>query len=581
MQPSQAHFLSLFNENYRPKFNEKLFERSDDEIIQELLKIIYSCQREQNGFTFKVKNYQLIEDYAQIKEILFNYEESMRKGKNKKKINRYEFIDLKDTDLKLLIITYYIQVGDDAIELVNYIEVPRVVNKYYFRLAGNLYSAMYQIVDGSTYNSSTSKNSRCDNICFKTAFMPIRLYKSSYSIKLASGEEHTLTNFSIATFNKLFSSFKYILARFGLYGTFQFMNINVISISKDAVEDDKLYSFKTNSSEVFVNVPKFVCDGDMVVQSLVCSICLCINKNTKYENIFNQSYWLQMLGMEFGNASEGKGLSLLQSLEGVYDISTKEGLHLPPEKKETIYDIIKWMIQEFPALNAKDNLDISTKRVRYAPYIASLFGMKLATIMHSLTDLAAKNKLKMDVVIKKMRSIKPSYLIDSLAKCQLVVYRNLVNDLDSITAIKFTYKGISGIGNKTNVSVPEIYKTIHPSHLGRVDMDSSSKSDPGLSGILCPLTNIYDDSFSEYDEPVTWDEGFNKLMTEYQSLEGLKNVYTVRQQVFGEDNSETINSVQCTIDIMKELMSPIYEVECSTEYGIVPLEEGGYIYYEQ
>lgn len=580
--PSQDHFLSLFNDQHREPFNKDLFNRDDTKIIDELLKIIFSCQRNQNNFTFVVKSYRIVENYDEIQDILYRYEESMKKGKNKKKVNRYDFIDLKQTDLKLIIVVYHIKVGEEEIALTTYVEVPRIVNKYYFRISGNLYSAMYQIVEGSTYNSATSKNSKCDNVCFKVPFMPIRVYRSSYTLKTIDDIEIPIINYSIATFNKLFSAFKYILAKYGIYETFKFLNINVITVSKEVPEDDNLYVFKTNNQSIFVNVPKFVFDAEPVVQSLVCSICLCINKNTKYEKIFKKEYWLEMLGLEFGNASVAKGLSLLASLEGVYDISTKEKLRLPEDKKATIYHIIRWMCYEFQALNAKDNLDISTKRVVYAEYIASIYAMKLATIIHSLTDAAAKNKLKMDRVEKKMRGLKPSFLIDSLAKCQLVAYKNLVNDLDGITALKFTYKRLAGIGG-TSTSVPAVCKTIHHSQLGRVDLDSSSKSDPGLSGILCPMVKLYGDSFSDYEEPDSWEVSFDKLMNDYQSLSGLKQVYTAKQELLGQNHSEAISSIACSIDIMKELMKPIYAVENSTVYDdiIIPLENSGLIYYER
>ena len=579
--PSQDHFLALYNEQHRPKFNEELFKRDDNKIIDELLKILFSCQRDQNNFTFLIKEYQVVDDYETIQKICYEYEESMRKGKNKKKINRFDFIDLKPTDMKLIVVVYHVKTTDEETDITIYIQVPRVVNKYYFRIAGNLYSAVYQIVDGSTYNSATSKNSKSDNICFKIPFMPIRMYKSAYSLKTTQGEEIPILNYSIGTFNKLFSPFKYILAKFGLYETFKFLNIHVITISKEVPQDDKLYTFKTNNQGIFVSVPKFIFDGEVVVQSLVCGICLTINKNTKYERIFDDAYWLEMLGMEFGQASTTKGEALLASLEGIYDISTKEKLHLPEEHKGDIYRVIRWMIYEYPSLSSKDNLDISTKRVEYAPYIASLYAMKMANIIHSMTDMAAKNKLKMDTVKKKMRGLKPSFLLDALTKCQLIVYRNLVNDMDAFTALKFTYKRLSGTGNNSSASVPAIYKTVHPSQIGRVDMDSSSKSDPGLSGILCPMVELYDDSFSEYEEPITWEDKFNKLMTEYESLSGLQQVYTARQTLLGENNKETISSIQCSLDIMKTLMNPIYAVECSSDYMVEPLEDSGLIFYER
>ena len=70
-------------------------------------------------------------------------------------------------------------------------------------------------------------------------------------------------------------------------------------------------------------------------------------------------------------------------------------------------------------------------------------------------------------------------------------------------------------------------------------------------------------------------------MTEYESLSGLQQVYTARQTLLGENNKETISSIQCSLDIMKTLMNPIYAVECSSDYMVEPLEDSGLIFYER
>ena len=86
----QKQMLSQYNDLHRDTFNQELLERSDDKIIEKLYKLILSCQREQPRLVFKVKSFRVIENYSEIQRILHDYEESTIKGKNKKKINRYE-----------------------------------------------------------------------------------------------------------------------------------------------------------------------------------------------------------------------------------------------------------------------------------------------------------------------------------------------------------------------------------------------------------------------------------------------------------------------------------------------------------
>ena len=73
------------------------------------------------------------------------------------------------------------------------------------------------------------------------------------------------------------------------------------------------------------------------------------------------------------------------------------------------------MMYEFSALRKKDNLDISTKKVRYAEYIAALYASKLAIGIYRLSDKG--DKADLDTVRKAIR-IPPMYLINAITKCQ-------------------------------------------------------------------------------------------------------------------------------------------------------------------
>jgi hypothetical protein len=72
-----------------------------------------------------------------------------------------------------------------------------------------------------------------------------------------------------------------------------------------------------------------------------------------------------------------------------------------------------------------------------------------------------------------------------------------------------------------------VYRYIDPSHVGILDMDASSASDPGMSGMICPMAKLHgsDKSFSEYEEPNEWRELFAPYRDKYK--EGLKNPITI------------------------------------------------------
>lgn len=576
---SQSAFIKQYNDTFRESFNEALFMRSDDDIIEELKNVILSGQRNQI-FTIRVESFTVIEDYKEINDMLYKYEEDLQVNKKKKKPNQYDYVNLKDSDVKILKIKYFISAKNKSQYLDVMIMVPRIVDKYYFRIGGNYYSAMYQIVDASTYNNSTSVNAKKPNITLKTIFSPIRLYRNNGMIDTVFDDTIKNIYYTIRVFNKSFNAFKYILAKYGLYGAMRMSGITCINLyNSEPVNDDRMYTLHKNG--IYLTVPKLVYNHDFTVQTFVTCIMNSILKDTKFNDIFKDTFWIESLGGEFSNNySVAKGESVLKSIESVYDISTKESIKLPEEDKCDVYHIIRWMMREFNHLKNKDNLDISTKKVRHAEYIASLYAMKLSRGIYRLSDSGNRVTLGQ---IKKSINIRPTYLLESITKCKLINYRNLVNDLDSLIAIKYTYKGISGMGEKNTRNVPNVIRYVHPSHIGRVDLDASPKSDPGMSGVICPLTELYDGSFSKFQEPNFWEEEFGKIMDQYKLLIGKKEIFRAKKELLGDNSTEADEkAIDESISTLKRLFVPIKTVNDTTIIDTMSpsLEEGGMIYYE-
>lgn len=572
---TQSEIISKFkNSDYYEKFNQDFFRFSEDEIIEALKKIILSCQCERS-FTIKVESFEVIENYDDIWNILRDREYSKIKDKSKR--TSYDFINVKESDIKLLVVNYYIAIGDENEHLTVYIAVPRVVDKFYFRISGNLYSAMHQIVDASTYNNAGSNsNNKLQSIVLKTMFMPIRIHRQLDELKQIDGEPKRIMFYRIGVFSKTISIFNYFLANFGWYGTLQFFNIgsDIITISNTSPESiidasgQERYCFMKN--DIYVSSPKYIFDCDAFVQSIVHMVLNTIDKNTEPEDLFSRDFWIAKLGEKFSSNAYEKGLNILDSLTFIYDRITKEDLHLPDQFKCDIYHVLKWMLMEFNSLYAKDNLDISIKRIRKANYIASLYAIKLARGIYRISDVGKKAKLS---TVRRAIYTKPMYLLDQLVKCSLINYKNMVNDLDALMALKFTYKGIAGLGNGKSPAVPEVYKQIHTSHLGRVDLDSSSASDPGVTGLLCPLAEVYDGNFSEFEEPCSWESRFMSTVAEYRSLVNAKEAIVLKEQLVGIQNQEKLQEVTQKLELMGNLLRPVKFIDEFSEtdcYELTP-----------
>lgn len=554
----QAELIAKFNDKYRDKFNPYFFIRDEDAIIEKIMNVILSSQRDKT-YVIKVKHCEVIKDYATIYEYLRKYEESSP-NKKRKKDNKYDYINMKDTDISLLVVDYYLKIKDEEDTVRVYIMIPKIVNKYYMRINGNLYSTIYQLVDASTYNNRTSNAiKKTQVVTFKSIFMPVIISTRKNTLTTIHGATIDITQYVATIFNKTIPVFKYLLGSKGLAGTMKFFNISGIYFLDrvpSEYDTEKYYVF--NSKKIFIVVPKALMEND-VIQSFVFTLYHAFSKGANITNIYTQNFWLESLSREFiQNAFVEKGISVLDSLEHIYDISTKQTLHLPEKDKEDIYCVLKWMITNFNKLYMKDNLDVVIKRIRFEDYIAAIYASKLSPGIYRISDLGQKADLK---ALKRAVNIRPSYLLTAITKCKFINYRNMVNDMDSIIAIKFTYKGISGIGEKSN-QVSQIYRNVDISHIGRIDPDTSSNSDPGLTGSLCPLTKLYDNSFEEYEEPNEWDNRVKDLYKELRDRTGLKEVAVAAKELLSENTDDNkLDELNENVTMAKRLISPVALIE--------------------
>lgn len=525
-KPTQAHFIRKFNEKYREDFNDKLFERSDLEMIESFKQIIMSCERDKY-FTLKVLSIRVITNYEDIYNALWEYENNKIKDKNKKlKENVYDYIDIRDSDIMLMEVKYHIrhngtekrETKNGTIDVTNpeqiltvLIALPRFVRKYYFKLNGTKYLSTYQVVDGSTYNNSTSNNSKSDSITLKTMFQPVVVLRQFRDmVDLNTGEVIRNIVYTSIIFSNHLDCMYYLLANFGLLNAYVFLGIYCIHVDNKPNEDPNYYCFKKHN--LYISYPRTM--KDPMVQSLAVTIYDAINKDTTLDMLYNIRFWLINLGTCYKNSSIDKGLFVLDSIDGVYDLITKNNIRLPEHEKQTIYHILRWMMREFVRLRAKENTDITTKQIRITDYCAATYATRLAKGIRSLSDAGKKVTLKQ--IVQRI-STYPMFVIQQIIKqSNLVSYQDMVNDNDATTALKFTYKGIQGLG-ENNTSVQNTYCFVDPSHIGIIDLDASPTSDPGMSGIICPMVEMDGKFFTKFEEPNTWYESWKPEQDQFRN----------------------------------------------------------------
>lgn len=543
---TQDEFIANYSEENGIKFNNKLFNRDEDEIIYYLKKIILACERSR-VFLIKVIGFRVIEDIEEMKKAYIEYErekfEQKNRGSKVKKIfdaSKFNFVDLRESIVKLLIVRYYVSINNESEYFTVLIKIPRIIDKYYFKIYGKIYCAINQIIDASTYNNSNrnpnAKTKKKQNISFRTIFMKTQMYRGYHKMSTTKKEHMRLTYFTSNIFTKSVLTFKYIFAKFGFFEGLDFMNMReCIRITRTDPNDPDMYTFCRSNRHIYISTPKVLFNNQPAVQSMIYTVYKTLVHDEEIDQYHLRKFWLISLGTDFGNPSLEKGEGILDSFENIYEDIIRDGLHLPPEKKRDMYDIVKWMMGNYSELRQKDNHDISTKRVRWALYLACHYSASIAEGLYRIADTNSKSADSSIDAIRKAIMTQPDILLKELSRGnKLVISKNTVNSDDAFLALKFSFKGLGGIGDSNKAAVSDRFRDVHPSHLGRLDVTYSSNNDPGMSGLISPTADIYDDSFSEYEEPNSWDEKFNQLVETYRKSKSLKERYLLECGILGK-----------------------------------------------
>ena len=550
---NQRQFIAQFNNNpvNRYSINPAFFKRDDNMTIYYLKLLYKSIQRTMGKdayFTLNVDHFDEIEDYDQIRRILSKYQDAAIKKSVKLKgavDNRYNYVDLKSTALKLLVTTFFIEAYDGREMIETLLAVPRVVKKYYYKINNTLRYSMWQLVEATTYNNQVSNTGKGKSplVVFKNNFPPIKVYMNSTSYNDITGQEVQMTTFEVDAFKKSVPAIEYIFAQMGFYRGLQFMGLDgifYIDTKPIANTPEAFYTFlPKKSTEIYISVPKSIFHANAVVQHITATLCNELSRKfATYEGIPTREMWLEALGRHFSLTNpRDKANSVLTSFHGTYDLITRENARLPLEDKNDVYNILRWMLYEYNALILKDNLDVSIKRIRNEEYIAGLLAPKINKAVYALSDMGERVNLEH---IKKRINIPYDYLINEVTNTSIVVFADTITDSNSFCAIKMSRNGPSAISEgNSNAAMPMAFRYLSTTSLGILDDSASGNSAPGIAGIVCPLGNIYYPggyflTEEQYSEPNTWREELFKQLDQVRAEVARKEVVDFKRKILND-----------------------------------------------
>lgn len=475
--------------------------------------IIDICKNIEVTGYIKFNNYEYLTDESQ-----FDLTKVNKKHQKKRKGKKYSDnnMDISISRYDKLILYFTIDYNGEKREVSNWLLLPKKYKNCYYLINGTKYYPIYQLVDNSTYSGS-------DKITLKTLLMPTAIKRKIEPFKLVNDNKDVdIPYYIFKLFKKESPILLYYLAIFGFTKTIKYFGFkNIIKVTDTVQNDlDDYYYIKCNNN-LYIKCIKFFFDADSFTASM-CAMLKIVMTGRKgtIDLMDNTDYWLTKLGSYFTSTTTNqkeKGKNVLLSFKRILDDTTKKHLKLKDKNKKDMYALVRWMVRNFQDIKLKDNLDLKNKRLRLAEYIAGYFSRKISYMTYRILN---RNKLLDIDYIENCLQFKPTEIINKLVKSPLLRYDNNVNDMDFFNALKYSSKGPSSLGENGGGSISIKYRGIHPSHITRLDLNTCSSSDPGLTGIVTPFVETYDLFFDSEEEPQIWEKTFEELKRKY-FIEGL------------------------------------------------------------
>lgn len=565
------------------EFNDRFIERMDDPPMEDLVDIVM------HDFE-SVANIEIlsVERIYDMDEIDYN-RHTININYKKKRLSEIEIPQNKFvSQSRYMEMIFRIRITTNLRSVT--IDKPLLVpvpdeNDGTYLLNSKKFYTIWQLCDANTYTQR-------GRVTYKSR-MPIIVYQTrNRPIPDVDGHEWLLTSYSYAMDTKtrrkstkkktkFINPMMIYAAKMGMHRAIRFFGLDkIVILTKNVNEDEKdLYTYFP-LNDIFIRVPTEILREFEIVQSMVCMLCYCGSKDfpVTWELLENREYWICRIGYigSIKNSNimsfRDKGYTTMHMIERLYNEISKKDLRIPEVYKQDIYMVLYWMITNYDALKAKNNLDMMTKRIRCneAIVLASL-GKKVSENINKLIEKKSKSKMNtMDTLLELFNF--PSDIILSAMRnmSDIVKCDETVNDMNFLLNLMFTSKGPNSLGENSSKMIPQKYRYPHPSQVGIIDVNVSSNGDPGMTGSFVPFLELYDGLFfnpnpDPYEAEYQFQKNLKTFFNEHRDL--LKKLPELKEGTIGGLSPKAITSLENFIKYATE-----HHEEFAEELQYLPIQ---------
>ncbi len=329
----------------------------------------------------------------------------IRRNSNKNKIIK----NIAETRCGVLYIDIEVSGLDkNGVLKVHYLKKPLIIpiqdDDGYYLIKGKKCYLIYQMVDKMLYPSFGAVTIKSlMPICVKTT-------KSDFLELLANVDENNdmVQSWTIPIYNiQIFKSAINILliySHLGIRKTLNFLEVNrfidVLDKNSDfTMSEDVVYFDCGKKSDIIVAAKRDIFEKEIYVRSIVgCLVKLFEETKIKFEDLNNWEEWMIIVG---GKNTIRRGIYQHIFFNRLLDDVTRKELKINDYDKQNIYYLLRWVIQNYHTLWAKDNLSLVNKRLRCNEYVGSLITAEISKRINRLVSLGDKATIKENLNIFK------------------------------------------------------------------------------------------------------------------------------------------------------------------------------------
>jgi hypothetical protein len=224
------------------------------------------------------------------------------------------------------------------------------------------------------------------------SLMPICVKTTKEEIADMDGNVHIIPVYNIQIFKSAINVLL-IYSHLTITKTLNFMEVDrfIKVLDKNSEypkRDDTIYFDCGKKSDIIVAVKKDIFDKEIYVKSITgCLVKLFEQTKIKFVDIDNWEEWMIIVG---GKNTIRRGMYQHIFFNRLLDDVTRNELKINDYDKQNIYYLLRWIIQNYHTLWAKDNLSMINKRLRCNEYVGSLITAEVSKRINRLVSLGDK-----------------------------------------------------------------------------------------------------------------------------------------------------------------------------------------------